>query len=155
MDWPVTLINTVGNVATIQASVSLTAAAAAQLPAVQSAHVAGDRLHLETMDVPMTLAAHFGNIDALGHRVRELDVKQPDLEDLFLHLTGRSSHIKYDTQVSAPSQGNIMFNNHMNPTACFGVAIFRTLPGDYQSMTVTLLTPMFMLGMFAFMAWDG
>ena len=93
LDRPDTLISTLGNVATIRSRVPLTADEAAALPAVQSAHIEGVRLHMETEDVPTTLAALFSKVGAQGHKVRDLVVKQPDLEDLFLHLTGRSFQV--------------------------------------------------------------
>ena len=93
LDRPDALISTLGNVATIQSTVPLTPEQAALLPAVQSARQEGPRLHLESADVPITLAALFSTVAIHGYKVRDLVVKQPDLEDLFLHLTGRAFQI--------------------------------------------------------------
>ena len=44
-----------------------------------------------------------------------------------------------------------MFSANLNAASYFSFTIFRSLLKDYKSLAVTLLTPLFILGMFAYM----
>jgi ABC-2 type transport system ATP-binding protein len=72
------------------------AAAAAQVPGVAGADVDRDEASSEGSvvclvdDAAASLPALLAAVTAAGSQVTSVDVRQPDLEDVFLHLTGRA-----------------------------------------------------------------
>ena len=49
----------------------------------------GPTLHGEVDDVAAELAALLGRVSAMGCRVRDLEMRAPSLQAVFLHLTGK------------------------------------------------------------------
>jgi ABC-2 type transport system ATP-binding protein len=90
LDPPGALINKLTGVSSITTSAYLPLAELQSLPAITSVQRNGYQLHLQTSDVVLTL--HTILELAARHQVslHDLHIKQPNLEDVFLNLTGRT-----------------------------------------------------------------
>jgi len=62
----------------------------AELPEVIKASVAAQQLVLVVPEAEMSLAPVITRINELGFRIRSVDIEEPNLEAVFLHLTGRA-----------------------------------------------------------------
>ena len=65
-------------------------AALQSLPSISHTHREGTRLHLQTNDVALTLRAILDLAEQYQVTLHDLQIKQPNLEDVFLKLTGRA-----------------------------------------------------------------
>ena len=90
LDSPTALIQSLGERATIVATVELPAADVERLPGVLAARYAGERLEIATSDAPATSAALHALAAARGRALRDLTIRHPNLEDVFISLTGRT-----------------------------------------------------------------
>lgn len=90
LDTPGGLINQLQGSSTITTTAALPLEEVAQIATVQLAEQEGTLLRLQTDDPATTTTALLALADTLGIPLRDLHVQQPSLEDLFLHLTGRT-----------------------------------------------------------------
>lgn len=60
------------------------------MPAVKTVSLKGSTLHIAVNDSHKTLAALIADVTGKGRRVFSVQVDQPNLETVFLHLTGRT-----------------------------------------------------------------
>jgi len=60
------------------------------LPGVQSAEARENNLHLMVRESSRVLPAVFELADRVGRRILSLDIQEPNLEAVFLHLTGKA-----------------------------------------------------------------
>lgn len=90
LDTPGGLINQMAGLATITIAAALTADEVAQLPGVRRVQPDGALLRLQTADVATAVGALLALATARGLALRDLHVRQPSLEDVFLRLTGRT-----------------------------------------------------------------
>ena len=89
---PASLVQELGAESTITVTVSLEEGAVKSLPAVSEARVEGRRVVLRSKDVPATVIALQRLAADQNQMMRDLSIKQPTLEDVFLAKTGR--HIR-------------------------------------------------------------
>jgi ABC-2 type transport system ATP-binding protein len=59
------------------------------VPGVTSVSCSGEDIIISADDIPTSLPAILNTLAAMGVTARSIDIRQPDLEALFLHLTGR------------------------------------------------------------------
>ncbi len=71
-------------------AVGAAAAALGELDGVSAASVDGTSITLTVVDAPAHLATMLAVAAESGMSVTDVDVSRPDLEDVFLHLTGRA-----------------------------------------------------------------
>jgi ABC-2 type transport system ATP-binding protein len=90
LDTPGGLINQLAGSSTITTTAPLPLNEVKKMAGVQQAEQEGALLRLQTYDPATTNTALLALADALGIPLRDLHVQQPGLEDLFLHLTGRT-----------------------------------------------------------------
>jgi ABC-2 type transport system ATP-binding protein len=90
LDSPTVLIQSLGERATIVATVELPTADVERLPGVLAARYTGERLEIATSDAPATSAALHALAAARGRALRDLSIRHPNLEDVFISLTGRT-----------------------------------------------------------------
>ena len=75
---------------TASGDVSGAAAALADIPGVQRATATGDGIDLVVEDARTKLPDILARAGAAGASVKSVQVTEPDLEAVFLHLTGRA-----------------------------------------------------------------
>lgn len=90
LDTPGALINSLAGVSSITTSAYVPLADIQSLPFVTNMQRNGTRLHLQTNDVAMTLRAILDSAAQHDVNLNDLHIKQPNLEDVFLNLTGRT-----------------------------------------------------------------
>lgn len=90
LDTPGALINSLGGVSSISTSAYVPLDGIQSLPHVSNMHRDGSRLHLQTNDVAMTLRSILDLAERHDVNLNDLHIKQPNLEDVFLNLTGRT-----------------------------------------------------------------
>jgi ABC-2 type transport system ATP-binding protein len=90
LDSPTALVRQVGDRATVLATVELPLAAVRQLPGAIEARYAGERLEIATDDARVTSHALQDLAIEQGRTLRDLSIRQPNLEDVFIALTGRT-----------------------------------------------------------------
>jgi len=74
----------------LKATFELPLAQARALPGVQAARYAGQHLELETAEPQATLTALHSLAGQMGRSISDVMLRQPNLEDVFLKLTGRT-----------------------------------------------------------------
>jgi ABC-2 type transport system ATP-binding protein len=89
-DSPAQLVAGLQATPVLQATVELPLDQARGLPGVRSARYLGQHLELETADPQGTLAALQALAARLGRSLGDVIFRQPNLEDVFLKLTGRA-----------------------------------------------------------------
>lgn len=90
LDTPGGLINQLAGTSTITTTAPLPLDEVKKMAGVQQAEQEGALLRLQTSDPATTNTALLALADKLSVPLRDLHVQQPSLEDLFLHLTGRT-----------------------------------------------------------------
>lgn len=90
LDTPGALINGLAGMSSITTSAPVPLSELQSLPTITGLQQNGAHLHLQTNDVALTLQTILEL--AARHQVslNDLHIKQPNLEDVFLHLTGRT-----------------------------------------------------------------
>ena len=66
------------------------AEAARALPNVEHAELDGEMVRLITSSAEAVLAGVVGKATELGLKIRSIEIQEPNLEAVFLHLTGRA-----------------------------------------------------------------
>lgn len=89
LDTPGALINNLAGVSSITTSAYVPMDNIRSLPYISNAQRNGSRLHLQTNDVAMTLRTILDLAEQHEVNLNDLHIKQPNLEDVFLNLTGR------------------------------------------------------------------
>jgi ABC-2 type transport system ATP-binding protein len=89
LDTPGALINRLAGLSSITTSAYVPVEAIRSQPYISSAQRDGDHLHLQTRDVAMTLRAILDLAEQHNLNLNDLHIKQPNLEDVFLNLTGQ------------------------------------------------------------------
>jgi len=89
-DSPAQLVAGLQATPVLQATIELPLDQARALPGVRSARYLGQHLELETADPQGTLAALQALAARLGRSLGDVLFRQPNLEDVFLKLTGRA-----------------------------------------------------------------
>ncbi|MCC7360779.1 MAG: ABC transporter ATP-binding protein [Anaerolineales bacterium] len=89
-DTPAQLVAGLGAHPVLKAAIELPLAEARALPGVRAAHYAGQHLELETAEPQATLAALQAYAAQTGRGLSDVRLRQPNLEDVFLALTGRA-----------------------------------------------------------------
>lgn len=90
LDTPRALINRLAGLSSITTSANMPLDVIRSLPAISSAERDGIQTHLQTSDVAMTLRSFLDLAEQYEVNVHDLHIKQPNLEDVFLNLTGRA-----------------------------------------------------------------
>lgn len=90
LDTPVHLIDQLEGVSTISTSAPLSLEIAQALPAVVEANKDGETVYVQTRDVVSTLKGLLERSTQQAVPLGNLHIRQPNLEDVFLQLTGRS-----------------------------------------------------------------
>ncbi len=89
-DTPSRLIAEMGARPVLKATVELPLEQVAGLPGVHNAHYLGQHLEMETTQPQLTMAALHELAARLGRSIGDVMLRQPNLEDVFLKLTGRA-----------------------------------------------------------------
>ena len=89
LDTPGALINSLAGVSSITTSAYVPLADVQSLPHIINVQPDGTRLHLQTNDVAMALRTILDLAEQHQVSLNDLHIKQPNLEDVFLNLTGR------------------------------------------------------------------
>jgi len=89
-DSPAQLVAHLEATPVLQATVELPLEQARALPGVTGARYLGQHLELETTDPQHTMAALHELAARLGRTIGDVFLRQPNLEDVFLKLTGRA-----------------------------------------------------------------
>ena len=89
-DTPSRLIAAMGARPVLKATVELPLEQVQGLPGVQNAHYLGQHLELETTQPQLTMTALHELAARLGRTIGDVMLRQPNLEDVFLKLTGRA-----------------------------------------------------------------
>jgi len=89
LDTPGALINRLGGLPTLTTSAALPVEQVRVLSGVRNAQTEGGQLRAQTDDVTATHSALLNLARQHGMRLRDLTVRQPGLEDVFLQLTGQ------------------------------------------------------------------
>jgi len=90
LDTPGALINQLAGVSSIMTSAYLPFEEIRSQPYISNAQRAGTHLHLQTHDVAMTLRKILDLAEKHNLSLNDLHIKQPNLEDVFLNLTGHT-----------------------------------------------------------------
>jgi ABC-2 type transport system ATP-binding protein len=90
LDSPTALVRVLGNRATILATVELPLEQVRQLPGAENARYVGERLEISTEDGLATAAALQALALERGRTIRDQTIRRPNLEDVFITLTGRT-----------------------------------------------------------------
>lgn len=90
LDTPGNLIANLAGVSSITTSANLPVDAFQRLPHVIQAEHDGTRLSLQTRDVAATLRTILDLAEKRGVNLKDLHIQQPNLEDVFLNLTGKT-----------------------------------------------------------------
>jgi ABC-2 type transport system ATP-binding protein len=89
-DSPARLIKNLQANTVLKATIELPLAQVQTLPGVQSARYTGPNLEVETQQPQATLNALYGLATQAGKTVADVALRQPNLEDVYLRLTGRT-----------------------------------------------------------------
>jgi ABC-2 type transport system ATP-binding protein len=89
-DTPARLIAGLGAYPVLKTGFNGTLAQVEGLPGVRMARYSGEYLELETAEPQATLAALQALAVALGNPIGDITLRQPNLEDVFLKLTGKA-----------------------------------------------------------------
>jgi ABC-2 type transport system ATP-binding protein len=89
LDTPTALINRLEGLSTITTSANLMLPGIEELPGVNNFKHDGTKLRFQTDDVAATLRALLDVAEQYQVSLNDLHIKQPNLEDVFLNLTGR------------------------------------------------------------------
>lgn len=89
LDTPGMLINSLAGFSTITTSANLLPAEIETLPSVEKIQHNGTQIILQTKNVVMTLRSIIDLAEQNNVTINDLQIKQPNLEDVFLNLTGR------------------------------------------------------------------
>lgn len=90
LDTPGALINRLAGTSSIRTSADLPLDDIRLQPFIHSAQRDGAHLHLQTQNVVMSLRAILDLAEQHNLSLNDLHIKQPNLEDVFLNLTGRT-----------------------------------------------------------------
>jgi ABC-2 type transport system ATP-binding protein len=90
LDSPTALVRSLGDRATILATVELPLEQVRQLPGATNAHYVGERLEINSDAVQATAAALQTLALERGRTIRDQTIRQPNLEDVFITMTGRT-----------------------------------------------------------------
>lgn len=90
LDTPGALINHLAGVSSIKTSAHMPLDDIIALPYISSVQRDGAHLHLQTHDVATTLRAILDLAEQHNLGLNDLHIKQPNLEDVFLNLTGHT-----------------------------------------------------------------
>ena len=90
LDTPGALINSLAGLSSIKTSASVPLDDICSQPYISNAQRDGAHLHLQTRDVAATLRAILDLAEQHNLGLNDLHIKQPNLEDVFLNLTGRT-----------------------------------------------------------------
>lgn len=90
LDSPRALVKSLGDRATVLATVELPLDAVRYLPAALDARYIGERLEIPSDDAAATSAALQQLAQERGRSIRDVTIRQPNLEDVFIALTGRT-----------------------------------------------------------------
>jgi len=75
-------------VATVEGDIEAARAAVAEMPGVEAAEVHGSELSVAVMDGSASISAIAVALNNCGVTVKELTLRTPTLDDVFLELTG-------------------------------------------------------------------
>lgn len=89
-DAPAKLVANLGMNSVLKATVELPLEQVKPLPGVQSARYSGQYIEIETSQPQGTMTALHELAAKLGRSINDVAMRQPNLEDVFLKLTGRS-----------------------------------------------------------------
>lgn len=89
-DTPARLVAGLDTYPVLKTVCDVALAQAEDLPGVRMARYTGEYLELETSEPQTTLAALQGLATTLGHSIGDVTLRQPNLEDVFLKLTGKA-----------------------------------------------------------------
>jgi len=89
-DTPAQLIAGLGAYPVLKTGCDVALAQAESLPGVHMARYSGEYLEIETSEPQVTLAALQALATTLGRSVSDVTLRQPNLEDVFLKLTGKA-----------------------------------------------------------------
>jgi ABC-2 type transport system ATP-binding protein len=89
-DSPAALISRLGPLPVLKAALEVPLDAVQPLPGVRAARYTGQHLEVETAEPQLTLAALQQMAAERGRALGEISIRPPNLEDVFLKLTGRS-----------------------------------------------------------------
>lgn len=90
LDTPGALINSLAGLSSIKTSASVPLGDIRSQPYISNAQRDGAHLHLQTHDVAATLRAILDLAEQHNLSLNDLHIKQPNLEDVFLNLTGHT-----------------------------------------------------------------
>lgn len=90
LDTPGELINSLAGLSSITTSASLPLDDIRSQPYISNAQRDGTRLHIQTRDVTATLRTILDLAEQHNLGLNDLHIKQPNLEDVFLKLTGHT-----------------------------------------------------------------
>ncbi|MAT97121.1 MAG: ABC transporter [Anaerolineaceae bacterium] len=90
LDTPGALINRLAGVSSITTSATMLLDSIQALPSISRVQRNGTWLHLQTNDVPTTLRTILDLAEQHELSLHDLHIKQPNLEDVFLNLTGHA-----------------------------------------------------------------
>lgn len=90
LDTPGALINRLAGLSSITTSANMPLEVIRSLPAISSAQRDGAQMRLQTSDVATTLRSFLDLAEEYEVSVHDLHIKQPNLEEVFLNLTGRA-----------------------------------------------------------------
>lgn len=88
-DTPAQLVSNLGAHPVLKATVELPLEQVTPLPGVQSARYTGQHLEIETAHPQSTMAALQELAVKLNRTITDIAIRQPNLEDVFIKLTGR------------------------------------------------------------------
>ena len=89
-DTPSRLVAQLNAAPVLKATVELPLDQVRSLPGVSNAHYLGQHLELETTEPQATMAALHELAGRMGRSINDVFLRQPNLEDVFLKLTGRA-----------------------------------------------------------------
>lgn len=90
LDTPGALINSLAEVSSITTSTDIPLAEIEAWPHISQVQRNGNQLQLQTPDVALTLRSMLDLADQYQIKLNDLQIKQTNLEDVFLNLTGRN-----------------------------------------------------------------
>ncbi len=90
LDAPLHLIEKLEGLSTISTSAPMSPDSVREIPGVVEANFDVDAVHLQSRDVVVTLEGLLEQSKRLGVSLGNLHIRQPNLEDVFLQLTGRT-----------------------------------------------------------------
>ncbi len=93
LDTPGALINRLAGVSSITTSAILPFDGLQTLPSISRVQRSGTQLQLQTKDVPTTLRTILDLAEQNELSLNDLHIKQPNLEDVFLNLTGHAIRV--------------------------------------------------------------